>query len=311
MLFDNTHPEQSLHAVLDHLGSTVGTTMNANAAESVSHSLAEVDPETQLPLKDAITEYTKDSFTCYNEENIEDTAEMEQQELPDQESDSDSVTEPVSSAGAAQRKVSSTQLLPPIDPGNGKWGVVVIKNIINLCAKHKIDQEKWPGCDVLARNRVISGMAGDFQWSSNELPWFWSSVQILWDLVLGAKPRGEKNTIGHWVSRKTKIVGILPLRLFSGMQRETARTYGEADSSFVLWVATKGLFNRSEAKRRAYSSNVPDDYDMSKKLLLLEVHSEGSPDNCLAFLKRSNKFEWLTKVPDTYRRESIKEWATL
>ena len=106
-------------------------------------------------------------------------------------------------------------------------------------------------------------------------------------------------------------MGILPLRLFSGMQRETARTSGEADSSSVLWVATKGLFNRSEAKRRAYSSNVPDDYDVSKKLLLLEVHSEGSPDNCLAFLKRSNKYEWLTKVPDTLRRESIERWATL
>ena len=101
-------------------------------------------------------------------------------------------------------------------------------------------------------------MAGDFQWSSNQLPWFFGSVDILWDLALGQKPRREQETIGHWVSRKTKIVGILPLRLFSGMQRETARTSGEADSSSVLWVATKGLFTIHEAKRRSYPPIVPD-----------------------------------------------------
>ena len=95
------------------------------------------------------------------------------------------------------------------------------------------------------------------------------------------------------------------------MQRETARTSGEADSSSVLWVATKELFTVREAKRRSYPPNVPDSYDMSKKPLLLEVHAEGSPDDCLAFLKRSNKHEWLTKVPDTLRRESIERWATL
>ena len=310
VLFDSKEPEKSLDAVLLHVAKTIGTTMNVSAAESVSHSLAETDPETQLPMKEAIKDYMKGCFTCYNEETIKDADEMEQPEPPDQGSDNDSETEPVPSAGAAKLTVSSTQLPPPINPRIGEWGVVELKNILNFCSKHEIDHEAWPGNEIAARNRIISTLAKDFQWSYNQLQWFFSSVNMLWELAFGAKPRRDQNELGHWLSRKTKIVGMLPLRLFSGMQRDTVRTSGKADTSSVLWVATKELFTVREAKRHAYGSNVPDDYEKSKKPLLLEVHAEGSPTECLAFLRSGNKFEWLAKVPDTFREASIELWAT-
>ena len=228
----------------------------------------------------------------------------EQPELPNEESDGDSVTEPESSAEAAQRTVSSTQLLPPINPESCQWGVVTIKNIITLCAKHKLDIEKWPGCDVRARNRVSSIMAQELQWSSNQLGSWYSSVNILWDLVLGQAACRSHTTIGHWISRKTKIVGILPLHLFREMQRETARNRS------VLWAATKELFTLHEAKRRSYPQNVPESYNVSQKPLLLEVHAEGSPHDCLTWLQRTGRYDWFTKVPDTFRSEEITRWAT-
>ena len=35
----------------------------------------------------------------------------------------------------------------------GEWGMVIMKNIISLCAKFHIDREAWPG-DPIARERI-------------------------------------------------------------------------------------------------------------------------------------------------------------
>ena len=70
----------------------------------------------------------------------------------------------------------------------GEWGMVIMKNIISLCAKFHIDREAWPGDPAVAWERIITAMSNVFQWSSNQRDWFLGSVNILWDSTYGARP---------------------------------------------------------------------------------------------------------------------------
>ena len=124
------------------------------------------------------------------------------------------------------------------------------QHIITLCAKYHIDREAWPGDKAIARDLIITTMSKVLQWNCNRRDWFLDSVHILWDVTFGAKPCREQKTIGHWLSRKAKIMGMLPLRLFSSMQRETI----PATSGATIY--TKQLLTIHEAKTRSYPPSV-------------------------------------------------------
>ena len=128
---------------------------------------------------------------------------------PYQESDSEDSTAAAYSLAAAHTHLLSPNC-PPIDTTKDQWMVVTVKNIITLTAKSDFINEKWPGYRR-AKERIVADLAKTLTWTCCQRDWFLDSVDILWELCYGEKPTGDKMSVSDYISRKTKIIAMLPV----------------------------------------------------------------------------------------------------
>ena len=244
VLFDNTREEHSLKSVLQHLQTTIGSHTNIESAKIVSQTLAHPLPATRVPIKEAVANYMSQSLARLTEEIIH-------PDKPEQESDSDDslVIEPL------HRHPHPPPYPPSMGPrGEGEWAVVIVKNVYCLAAKFQFGSNPWPGVSM-AQEQIISAMSVMFHWTPSQHKWVLDSVDILWELSRGAGPTGNKRTIQDYICRKTKIMGLLPFRLFRGVRLEENWSHSGAS------IYTKELFTSQ-------------DFDFRK--IVIEVTCRGS-----------------------------------
>ena len=164
-----------------------------------------------------------------------------------------------------------------------------MKNIYCLAAKFHFGSNPWTGISM-AQEQIIWAMSVMFHWTPSQHKWVLDSVDILWELSTGARPKGNKSTIQDYISRKTKIIGLLPFRLFPGVRLEDNPTHSGGS------VYTKELFTS-------------EDFDFRK--IIIEVTCKGTADASLMALKQINKFQGLvSNAEDNSRHERMQLWQT-
>lgn len=96
---------------------------------------------------------------------------------------------------------------------------------------------------------------------------------------------------------------MLPLRLFPGLRRaEKNNTTSGAP------IFTKALMTHDEALTRSYESNVPHDWNWSKKQLVVEVFFGGSAYAALPSLH--DTFKNMPPANPKRLRQRVEQWGT-
>ena len=212
------------------------------------------------------------------EAGVSDIGEITKPDSPEQDSDSDvSTTGEPSNAAPFAPAQPPTELLPLHE-----WGVLKLKNLNALPAKLGFDSKEWPG-DELGAQRIFRAMAEAFSWDTTDFNWFLNSENILWTFSKSSKPTGAGRYYHEHITGKTKVVGMLPFKLFPDFQRMEAHHQSKA----LLFGKT--LFTPAEARSTSYSGNAPKGFDWSKKVILLEIVSQGTAHAALLAFNKNKK----------------------
>ena len=212
VLFNNKNRQRSIAKVKEKLETRIGNFMNENSAEVVSRSLAAPCARTQVTVGTALANYMHTSLNRFQEAGVEDKDEIEGPDGPEQDSDSDAATtgEPGNAAPSAPAPPPAEQSIQyPLH----EWAVVRMKNLNLIPAKFGFDREQWPG-EEPGPHQVFTFMAQAFEWEPTQLEWFLKSKDILWAFSQGGKAEGDGRYYHNHITRNTKVIGMLPLRLF-------------------------------------------------------------------------------------------------
>ena len=221
------------------------------------------------------------------------------------EQDSDRV---VSTTGEPGNAAPCTPARPPTEmflqyPPQ-EWAVLQVKNLNLFPANFGFDKNEWLS-DEIGPRQVFTAMAAAFRWDENILKWFLESENILWMFSKGGKPTGEGKYFHQNITRKTKIIGMLPFILFPDFVYYGA--HGQRNLDFY----GKQLWTPEEARSTSYSEHAPNDFDWSRKKILLEVLFRGSAHDSLLFFNANNSFmSMFADVNSVALRQSrIEQWA--
>ena len=187
--------------------------------------------------------------------------------------------------------------------------VVIVKNIVTLTAKSHFITIVWPGY-WKAKKRIVADLSETLKWTSCQRDWFLDSVDILWELCYGQTPTGDKMSVSDYISRKTKIIGMLPVEhVLRGLY--LAKNLTESGAKIYI----KDIFTEFEAHTTSYSSNAPSDFGWDKKPLLVEVHEEGSAEACVQSLQSKDEHDKFRKLISratiTSLKERVKLWTKM
>ena len=158
-----------------------------------------------------------------------------------------------------------------------------MKNLDLIPAKTGFNTAEWPG-DEPGPNQVFTVMAQAFHWDTTQLEWFLKSKDILWAFSKGGKAEGDGRVYHNHITRNTKVIGMLPLRLFHAFANLGTHRQSGAD------LLGKALFTKDEARSTSYTGNAPKGYDWSKKAILLEIFSRGSANDTLIAFNDHKRF---------------------
>ena len=124
-----------------------------------------------------------------------------------------------------------------------------MKNLNLIPAKFGFDTEEWPG-DEPGPNQVFTVVAQAFHWDTTQLEWFQKRKDILWAFSKGGKAAGAGRYYHEHITRKTKVIGMLPLRLIPDFRNLGTHHQSGAD------LLGKALFTQDEARSTSYSGNL-------------------------------------------------------
>ena len=96
---------------------------------------------------------------------------------------------------------------------------------------------------------------------------------------------------------------MLPFRLFPGIRR--AEKNNKKSGALIF---TKALITADEALARSYESNVPPDWNWSKKQLVVEILFGGSANAALTALH--DRFKNMPPADPSRLRERVEQWGT-
>ena len=304
VLFNNKYPQRSFAKVREKLDTRIGNLMNENCAEVVSKSLAAPCARTQVTVGTALANYMHTSLNRFQEAGVEDKDEIEGPDGPEQDSDSDAGT-----TGKPGNAAPSAPAPPPAEQSIQyplhEWALVKIKNLNLIPAKYNFDEHRWPD-EETGTHEVVTHMSQAFEWEPTQLEWFLQSKDILWAFSKGGSAEGDGRLYHNHITRNTKVIGMLPLRLFHALANlGPHRTSGKN-------LLGKALYTMEEARETSYTGNAPKGYDYSKKALLVEITSRGTAENIL--IPFHNDESWTVfwsklQPPSIAQRQSrIEEW---
>ena len=148
---------------------------------------------------------------------------LSQVEQPRSDPEHDSIRD-VSMMGEPRRSPTEPSLQYP----SQEWAILKVKNINLLPAYYGFDTAEWPG-DDLGIHQVIKAMAEALRWDHTQLKWFLKSRNTLWAFRKEKKPTGSGRSFAEHITRKTNIIGILPLRLFPVCENDRAHGPSNTD----------------------------------------------------------------------------------
>ena len=186
---------------------------------------------------------------------------MNKPNSPEQDSDRDVSTTGEPGNAAPCTPVTLLQYPPH------EWAVLQVKNLNLLPAKFGFDTDEWLG-DELGPHRVFTAMAEAFRWDTTQLTWFLKSENILWMFSKGGKPTGDGIYFHENITKKTKIIGMLPFRLFPDFVYDG--THGQCNMDLY----GKPLWTPEEARSTSYSEHAPNGFDWSQKKYFWKSYSE-------------------------------------
>ena len=228
--------------------------------------------------------------------------EIIRDEEPEQDSDSDVAPE-VKPIEAAHSSPAPPPKELPVPYLSHDWLVLRMKNINCIPAKFLFDRDDFPGYDT-GHIRIIACLSQIFNWTAEQLAWFLGSMNILWTLSYGGVAAKKNGKVYYeCVTGKTKILGMLPFRLFPGLRRQ-----GNNNNTSGAPIFTKALITHDEALTRSYESNVPADWNWSKKQLVVEVFFGGSANAALPALH--DTFKNMAPADPNRLRERVEQWGT-
>ena len=133
-----------------------------------------------------------------------------------------------------------------------------VKNLNLLPAKFGFDKNECLS-DEIGTRQVFTAMAEAFHWDTTQLTWFLKSENILWMFSKGEKPTGDGIYFHENITKKTKIIGMLPFALFPDF------VYDGAHGQCNMDLYGKPLWTPEEARSTSYSEHAPNGFDWSQK----------------------------------------------
>ena len=139
-----------------------------------------------------------------------------------------------------------------------------------------------------------ASLAHWFGWSTEEHAWFRESAGILWKIIPGRKPKSGA-TFKDYLTRKAKIYGMLPVRLFP----ELRLSVGEK--------TIETLFTQREARQTSYSANVPSGFDWYSKPLVFLTDHRGTEKAAQTYVEETPRLQPLANGCDHLMRQHAVE----